>query len=253
MFGWLLAILAGYLLGSIPTGYWVGKLVKGIDIREHGSKSTGATNVLRCVGKGPALFVFLFDIFKAYAPVWVSATYTREISQLGPAMSEQLMGWHVLPTAVAVMELLGHSKSIFLGFTGGGKSAAVALGSVFAMNPLAALLSFFTWLTILGLSRFVSLASILATASSAVWVYLVNTYFHEHPQWAYILYCSVGGSYVIYRHKANIKRLLSGTEPKIGQKADTEKGETTDQSNAKKPADKDETKNAEISNPKSND
>lgn len=253
MSGWVLAILAGYLLGSIPTGYWVGKLIKGIDIREHGSKSTGATNVLRCVGKGPAAFVFFFDIFKAYAPVWVAATYTREISQLGPAMPEQLMGLHVLPTAVAVMELIGHSKSIFLGFTGGGKSAAVALGSVFAMNPLAALLSFITWLSILGLSRYVSLASILATASSAVWVYLVNMYFHEPTQWAYVLYCSLGGSYVIYRHKANISRLLAGTESKIGQKADTAKAGNDMEPVAKQSSDTHDPNNAKSSGPTSGD
>lgn len=223
MFGWLIAIVLGYLIGAIPTGYWVGKAVKGIDIREHGSKSTGATNVLRCVGKGPAAFVFFFDIFKAYAPVWIAANYATQISSLGPAVPPNLISVNLLPVMVAVAELIGHSKSIFLGFTGGGKSAAVALGSVFAMNPLAAFLSFLTWLSILGTTRYVSLASILATASSAVWVYIVNMHFHEHAQWAYILYCSLGGSYVIYRHKANITRLLSGQEPKIGQKSEPAK------------------------------
>lgn len=221
MLGWVIAVILGYLVGSIPTGYWVGKAVKGIDIREHGSKSTGATNVLRCVGKGPAAFVFLFDIIaKGYAAVWIAATYTQQISQLGPAVPPHLISINLLPVLVAVMQLIGHSKSVFLGFKGGGKSAAVALGSVFAMNPLAALLSFITWLAVLGTSRFVSLASILATASSAVWVYVVNAYFHEPAQWSYILYCSLGGSYVIYRHKSNIQRLLAGTEPRIGQKLD---------------------------------
>jgi glycerol-3-phosphate acyltransferase PlsY len=210
------------LIGSIPTGYWVGKAVKGIDIREHGSKSTGATNVLRCVGKGPALFVFFFDIMvKGYAAVWVAANCTWQISQVGPPVPPHLVSMNLLPVLVAVMQLIGHSKSIFLGFTGGGKSAAVALGSVFAMNPLAALLSFITWLAILGTTRYVSLASILATASSAAWVYIVNLFFHQPPQWSYILYCSLGGSYVIYRHKANIQRLLAGTEPKVGQKVDS--------------------------------
>lgn len=219
MLGWLIAVVLGYFIGAIPTGYWVGKAVKGIDIREHGSKSTGATNVLRCVGKGPAAFVFFFDIFKAYAPVWIAAHYTSQISQLGPGVPPHLVTINLLPVLVAVAELIGHSRSIFLGFTGGGKSAAVALGSVFAMNPLAAFLSFITWLTVLGISRFVSLASILATASSAVWVYIVNTCFGHPLEWSYILYCSLGGSYVIYRHKANLQRLFAGTEPKIGQKA----------------------------------
>lgn len=214
----LVVALIAYLLGAIPTGYWVGKAVKGIDIRREGSCSTGATNVLRCVGKGPAAFVFFFDIFKGYAAVWIANYAQNEGYYAGlPYLEARL-----IPCVVALLSLVGHSKSIFLGFTGG-KSAATALGNALAMNAVAAGESFTTWLAVLATTRYVSLASMLAVTSSAGWM-LFN-----HAALGYTLYCALGAVYVVNRHRANISRLLVGTEPRLGQKAASKPEEIAEQ------------------------
>lgn len=201
-----LMIAIAFVAGSIPTGYWVAKAVKGIDIREHGSKSTGATNVLRCVGKGPALFVFLFDIFKGYAPV-AAAVYFD-----GGKQDWALFGiTHVCAPLCALSALIGHSKSIFLGFQGG-KSAATGLGTVIALSNSVGALLFATWLLVLGATKIVSVASIFA-----VWMLPVYFYVLKCPM-PMVAYGVMALIYVTLRHKANIKRLMEGTEPKIGQK-----------------------------------
>jgi glycerol-3-phosphate acyltransferase PlsY len=202
-------IILAYLLGSIPTGYWVAKAVKGIDIRQEGSGSTGATNVLRCVGKGPALFVFCFDIFKGFAGVWI-ANYCDGLGLLSGIPFPEMK---LVPMVVALTALVGHSKSIFLNFQGG-KSAATALGNAIAMNPLAAGESFVTWLVVLGVSRYVSLASMVAVVSSAGWMMF------NHAPVGYTAYCAIGAVYIVIRHRTNISRLLAGKEPRIGQKAE---------------------------------
>lgn len=203
----LLMIAIAYVAGSIPTGYWVAKAVKGIDIREHGSKSTGATNVLRCVGKGPALFVFLFDIFKGYAPVAAAAYFD------GGRQDWALLGMtHVCAPLCALAALIGHSKSIFLDFQGG-KSAATGLGTVIALNNAVGALLFATWLLVLGATKIVSVASIVA-----VWMLPVYFFVLGCPP-AQVAYGVMALIYVTLRHKANIKRLMEGTEPKVGQKA----------------------------------
>lgn len=192
-----------YLAGSIPTGYWIG-LAKGIDIRAVGSGSTGATNVLRSVGKTAALVVFVVDIAKGYLPVWWAMTLEPSLwSGLGlPPCT--------IPVAVALMPVVGHSRSIFLKFTGG-KSAATGLGTCLALDPLAAGIVFVTWLVILAVSRIVSLASIGASAVAPFVFYLGGS-----PP-TIVGFTVVGALYVIVRHRANLKRLMAGTEPRIGK------------------------------------
>ncbi len=213
-------ILLAYLVGSIPTGYWVAKALKNIDIRKEGSGSTGATNVLRCVGAGPAVFVFICDILKGFGVVWLAIWC--DAAGLLPGVP--LPDWKLIPTMVALVSLVGHSKSIFLGFQGG-KSAATGLGTVLAMNPLAAVEAFGTWLAVLGVSRYVSLASILAAISAGIWM------FCNRAPAGYVDYCILGAVYIILRHRANIRRLISGTEPRLGQKGDSDdsaKGQADD-------------------------
>ncbi len=205
----VLLMVASYLLGSIPTGYWLVKGLKGIDIRQVGSGSTGTTNVLRSAGRGAAAIVFLVDIGKGVLPVRV-AVWVAGAHMLAPLPSE-LTDW--APFMVALSALIGHSKSIFLNFQGG-KSAATGLGTIIAMNWLTGSSMLLLWAAIIFATRLVSLASIIAAASSVVFMYLFG------GQGSYIAYCFLGAAYVIIRHKSNIKRLLSGTEPKIGQKAD---------------------------------
>jgi glycerol-3-phosphate acyltransferase PlsY len=212
MYG-LAVLLIAYLLGSIPTGYWAGKLLKGIDIREHGSKSTGATNVLRTLGKVPALVVLLIDILKGVAAVlWGRWFYTLPAIAAAAPPSINLSTWsNWAVTLAALMAVLGHSRSIWIRFTGG-KSAATGLGVLFAMSWQVGLGAAVVFGLVLALFRIVSLSSISAAiaAIGLMWIF-------RQPL-AYQLVVLAGALYVIWRHQANIQRLLSGTEPRIGQK-----------------------------------
>jgi acyl phosphate:glycerol-3-phosphate acyltransferase len=200
-------VIVAYLLGSIPTGYLAGRYFKGIDIREHGSGSTGATNVLRTLGKGIAIAVLLIDLLKgAIAVALVDLIYT-----VYPIENIPLSWQPWLITSTGLAALLGHSKSIFLNFTGG-KSVATSLGVLLVMNPIIALGTLGSFLIVLALSRIVSLSSICG----AIAVNLL-TIFLKQPV-PYILFAALAGIYVIVRHSSNISRILAGTEPKIGQK-----------------------------------
>ncbi len=200
------SLLVAYLLGAIPTGFWVAKLVKGIDIRKEGSGSTGATNVLRCVGKKEAAFVMFFDIFKGYLAVAI-AIY------LESAYSCDLFGVRgLLPVIAAVISLVGHSKSIFLNFQGG-KSVATGLGTYFALNWIVAIIAFTLWAFLIFVTRYVSLASIIGTFSCIVTMIALGS---PIP---YVVYTFIAFTYITARHTENVKRLMKGTEPKFGKKA----------------------------------
>lgn len=203
----LIMIICGFVIGGIPTGYWVAKRLKGIDIRECGSGSTGATNVWRCVGKGAGVFVFVVDVLKGVVPVVVA----RYLNATSESTHWNFVYPYLIPALVAVGALVGHSKSVFLNFQGG-KSAATGLGTLCALCPLGGLLTFITWLALVKWPGYVSLASILGVFSCPFWFAL----FHAPP--AYVGYCVIGFLYVTYRHKANVKRLIAGTEPKFGAK-----------------------------------
>jgi glycerol-3-phosphate acyltransferase PlsY len=199
-------ILSAYLLGSIPTGYLAGRYLEGIDIREHGSGSTGATNVLRTLGKTAGIAVLIVDALKGSLAVGsVKILYLANFNPLPP-------DWQYwLALAAGFMALLGHSKSIFLNFSGG-KSVATGLGVLLVMSPLVAAATLGSFLLVLAISRIVSLSSI--TAAIAVNVFM---WIFQQPV-PYLLFAALGGIYVIVRHRSNIMRLWAGTEPKIGQK-----------------------------------
>ena len=202
----LLTIVA-YLLGSTPTGYLAGKYLQGIDIREHGSGSTGATNVLRTIGKKAAIAVLAIDLLKgAIAVLLVKIVYA---SALGEFVPIDWQPW--LITITALMAVIGHSKSVWLNFSGG-KSVATSLGVLLVMNAPVALGTLAAFGIMLAISRIVSLSSI--TGAIAVIVLMV---LFKQPT-PYIIFAGLCGVYVIFRHQTNIQRLLAGTEPKIGQK-----------------------------------
>lgn len=216
----LAACIAGlvlaYLLGSIPTGYLAGKLLRGIDIRERGSKSTGATNVLRTLGRWPALVVLLVDVAKGAAAVMFARwLFVWLLAQ--PAISirdaldlRELEPWIVFVAGLAA--LLGHGRSIWLKFTGG-KSAATGLGVLLAMSPVVGLGAGSVFVAVLAASRTVSLSSIVAAFAGIALVVIF-----EQPL-PYRMLVIAGGIYVVIRHVANVQRLLAGTEPRLGQKA----------------------------------
>lgn len=222
MLGWIgwvaLVLVVSYLLGSIPTGYWLGKLLKGIDIREHGSKSTGATNVLRTVGKGPAIAVLLIDILKgAAAVIFTRWIYTLPAVALPSSIAPATwVPWMITLAALAAM--FGHSRSLWINFTGG-KSVATGLGVMLAMSWQVGLATFAVFGLLLAIARIVSLGSIMAAIAAPL---LMIAFGQPLP---FILMALAGGSYVVLRHRANIQRLLAGTEPQIGKKHEPLKNE----------------------------
>lgn len=203
----LVLVILGYVAGSIPTGYWLVRALKGTDVRTVGSGSTGATNVLRAAGRGAAAFVLLVDALKGLVPVWMAiyldARATFSTLPLGD--------WHLIPPAVAIAAIVGHSRSVFLKFQGG-KSAATGLGVILAFNPAAGAVTFLLWVALVWVTRYVSVASIFVS-----WVCALIMYAWHSPP-SYVACCLVGAAYVTYRHKSNIQRLLAGTEPRVGQK-----------------------------------
>jgi acyl phosphate:glycerol-3-phosphate acyltransferase len=214
-------LVLAYLLGSFPTGYIAVKQLKGIDIREVGSGSTGATNVLRTLGKGPGAFVLVLDCLKGVLAInlayWLFQ-FAPSQNLLPATVDVKLwLSWMVILVGSAA--ILGHSKSIFLGFSGG-KSVATSLGILLAMSWEVGLATAGVFALVFAVSRIVSLSSI----AGAIAVTLFMLIFHQPLP--YILFAIVGGIYVILRHRSNIERLLAGTEPKIGHKVITEPEQT---------------------------
>jgi acyl phosphate:glycerol-3-phosphate acyltransferase len=214
-----LASLAGlaiaYLLGATPTGYLAGKLLKGVDIRELGSKSTGATNVLRTLGKGPFAVVLLIDMLKGVAAIvfarWFLAwLYTLPSLAPPPLDLQAAAPWAVCLAGLAA--LLGHSRSIWLKFAGG-KSVATGLGVLLAMAWPVGLGALAVWAVVLAISRIMSLSSIAAALTAIVLVCVL-----PEPL-PYRLLVMAGGLFVVVRHRDNIGRLLAGAEPRVGQTA----------------------------------
>lgn len=193
----VIAAVVAYLIGSIPTGYIVVKSATGQDIRQVGSGSTGATNVKRVMGKKWFFIVLLLDALKGAIPVMIANFVPYLHSNSG-----------VTAVIAAACVLLGHSKSIYLGFTGG-KSVASGVGTILALSPTVGLSIAVIWAIITYASKYVSLGSIIALALSPILMFLFN-----QPV-AYIIYCVIGAIYVIYLHRENIKRLLAGTENKV--------------------------------------
>lgn len=195
-------VLLAYLLGSIPTGYWVAKYLKNIDIREYGSGSTGATNILRNVGKGAALTVLIVDLLKGAIAIGAGIYLSTDV------LPSDWQPWLVVATGLGA--IIGHSKSIWLNFSGG-KSVATGLGVLFVINPLVGLGSLGVFLIVLAISRIVSLSSITAAIAVTILMLLLK---QPIP---YLGFGIIAGVYVIWRHQSNLVRLWAGTEPRIGQ------------------------------------
>lgn len=193
----IIIAIASYLIGSIPTGYIVVKLLKKIDIRQIGSGSTGATNVKRVLGAKWFFAVMFLDALKGAIPVMIASHYFNY--------------WHFLglgPVVAAAAVIIGHSKSIFLGFTGG-KSVATGIGTILALCWPVGLIIAAVWGIITYLSKYVSLGSVIAVAMAPI---LMNAF---NQNIYYICFAALGAIYVVILHKENIKRLLNGTENKV--------------------------------------
>lgn len=186
--------MASYLLGATPTSYIAGKLGRGIDLREHGSKNLGATNVYRMLGWKYAIPVAFFDIAKGAVPVLF-------FSGWGGAAEHP---W--LPVALGGAAVLGHMFSPYVSFKGG-KGVATAAGMFLALAPLAVLLAIPVWGVCLWLTGYVSLSSIIAVLTVPVWVAVWQ------PNSPYVFWASVAlVALIIFAHRRNIGRLVAGTE-----------------------------------------
>jgi glycerol-3-phosphate acyltransferase PlsY len=205
----LFTLLAGYLLGSIPSGYLAGRWLQGVDIRSLGSGSTGATNVLRQFGKGPALVVFLVDVLKGTAAVLLAKTLLQPLGITAES------DWWVVATGLAA--LAGHIWPVWLGWRGG-KAVATGLGMLLGLTWPVGLACFGIFLAVISLSRIVSLSSVIAALSLPLLMLgsFVSSGSGLRP--AYLSLAIVAAVLVIWRHRSNIERLLAGTEPKLGQK-----------------------------------
>ena len=192
------AVMAGsYLLGSLPFGLWLAKVWKGIDIRKHGSGNIGATNVMRVCGKPVGITVFTLDVLKGLIPPLVA-------NVMGLSAS-----WQILS---AMLAILGHIFPVWLGFKGG-KGVATGLGAFVGVAPYVGLFNFAVWILLVFTTRIVSVASIVAAILLSVMMPVF--YPGDNVRLAFGIVCSVLG---LITHRANIKRLLNGTETRLGQK-----------------------------------
>jgi len=197
----------GYLIGSMPAGYLAG-CIAGIDIRKVGSGNIGATNVLRVLGKRYGYLVFLFDFLKGVAAVEMSILI---FDRYHPVASRELCA-----ILAGVASVIGHSYPVWLSFKGG-KGVATSVGVVFALLPFAALIFAFVWIATFLTSRYVSVASIAAAIALPLTVgALLYAKQLSQPVLLYFSICLA--AVVILRHRANVSRLLHGTEPRFQRK-----------------------------------
>ncbi|NEQ37220.1 MAG: glycerol-3-phosphate 1-O-acyltransferase PlsY [Okeania sp. SIO3I5] len=223
MINWLVLnaviLIVAYLLGATPSGYWIGSWFYGIDIRQQGSGSTGATNILRTLGKLPALVVLVIDILKGVLAIALvryiySLVFAQNLTIVAGVTDVDLAKeWMVI--LAGLMAIVGHTKSIWIGFKGG-KSVASSLGILLAMSWIVALGTLSVFIVVLAISRIVSLSSIIATVAVS------GLMFFTGKSLPYEIFAIAGGIYVIWRHSSNIERLLVGKEPRIGKKLSTE-------------------------------
>jgi glycerol-3-phosphate acyltransferase PlsY len=193
-------LLASYLLGAIPTSYVAARVFRGIDLREHGSRNLGATNLYRVLGWRFAIPVGLFDAAKGAIPVLLFA----------PRISDS----QVVALLCGVVAIVGHVFSVFVRFKGG-KGVATAAGVMLALTPAALGVAALVWALLVYLTGYVSLGSIVAAAVFPVAVFLL-----ERPDRSEILWVdALVAAAIIWLHRTNIKRLLQGTENRFGRRA----------------------------------
>jgi glycerol-3-phosphate acyltransferase PlsY len=197
----LLALIASYLLGSVPFGLVMARFIKGVDLREVGSGNIGATNAMRVLGKPLGLVAFLLDFGKGLVPTLFLSRYAAELNGQAPLLAESLCG---------VAAVVGHCFPIYLKFRGG-KGVATGCGAIVGIAPMVFVVSGAVWIAVLGVMRMVSLASI---AMGIAFPVAAACFVPEAPAFAGA--CSLLTVLVLVRHRANIARIRAGPEPRIG-------------------------------------
>ncbi|MDQ2671047.1 MAG: glycerol-3-phosphate 1-O-acyltransferase PlsY [Gemmatimonadota bacterium] len=194
-----LCIVASYFLGAIPTSYLVARGIAGIDLREHGSRNLGATNLYRCLGWRYALPVGLFDIAKGAVPVVLIAPFASRTTAFA--------------VACGITAVIGHVFSVFVKFKGG-KGVATAAGVVLGLTPVALGIAFVVWAGLVWLTGYVSVGSIAGALVLPVAVFILRPA-DRALAWVYLGIAL----FVVWAHRANIRRLLAGTENRFGRGA----------------------------------
>ena len=197
---YLVLIPVGYALGAIPFGVIAGKLVGRIDVREHGSGSMGMTNVIRTVNAPVGVLVLLLDMGKGVGAVAL-ARYALDAPDAAVAFA-------------ALAAIAGHNWPVFIGFRGG-RGTATGWGALLMLWPIAGLAASVVGLSIVGLTRYVSLGSVTATIVGCA--ILAAASFLGYAPMGYVWFAAIGCLFVVGRHKSNIQRLLKGEERKLGE------------------------------------
>jgi len=190
----LVFVLVSYLFGALPIGLLVGRMVKGIDVRDYGSGNIGASNVWRTMGPFWGVAVFLFDFCKGFFPTLLAG----RVPHVSP--------W--LPVLVGLAAILGHNFSPFLRFKGG-KGVATSLGVVYGLSPVAAAVGFAVWGLCLLVTRYISVSSMIAAVVTSLVLIGLN---RDLP---HVLFALLVAFFVVIKHRSNMARLKAGTEPKV--------------------------------------
>ncbi|WP_394866701.1 glycerol-3-phosphate 1-O-acyltransferase PlsY [Paraclostridium bifermentans] len=200
MINYLIIILVSYFIGSISTSYIIAKKMMGVDIRTQGSGNAGSTNVLRTLGKKAGILTFVGDLLKGVIAVLI-AKVIATIAHTDVSTASYI---------AVVFVVIGHNWPIYLGFRGG-KGVATSLGAMIAVNPVIALSCFAFFILIVYVTKYVSLGSVLSICTSPIIMFFIG----NDKGLVVTLFLSAS---VIFKHRENIKRLLNGTERKIGEK-----------------------------------
>jgi glycerol-3-phosphate acyltransferase PlsY len=196
----LLVVVPSYIIGAIPSSYVVGRLFRGIDLREHGSGNLGTANTFRVLGIGAAVPVLLFDIGKGYIAVRYFAAFG------GESVFFALLA--------AFVVVLGHNYSLFVSFSGG-KGVGTTMGAFLALAPQAAGMCFLLWLVVLLIFRIVSVASIVGALFLPIAILISNRFFGSDTHYSVLALAIAVAILVLYKHRSNIRRLKEGTESRI--------------------------------------
>lgn len=203
-------LITAYVLGSIPSAVWIGKRYYGIDIREHGSKNAGATNMLRVLGRRAAIPVFIIDFLKGFVAVSLMSLmrYDESLSA----------SWIINLKIIAVFfAVIGHIFPVFASFKGG-KGVTTLAGAITGIQPNIALFCLAVWIIVLLIFHYVSLASIVAGCSFPIFVTIfAGSIYARYGETsiAFVVFALIVAVLLLWTHRANIGRLLAGTEPKL--------------------------------------
>lgn len=200
MLTWIGVLIAAYLLGSIPSGVVVGKLLRGVDVRKYGSGNIGATNALRILGVKESLLVLAGDFFKGVIAVLLARLVLESYSA---------------ETMAAVAAIVGHNWSVFIGFSGG-KGVSTSMGALTVMAPVIAFLCLVFFVIVVAISRYVSLGSILGAL--VTFILMLGLTLAGFEPLEYLYFGAVGACLLVFKHRGNLVRLRAGTERKFGQR-----------------------------------